>query len=96
MSRQSHGRIQRVITGQANRPGPIESHERNVLAITRRIHTLERRRTTLKQQIAAVNTELKTKRRELRAVLQRDSSIETDENPKLAVAGRADAIDEPS
>jgi hypothetical protein len=36
--------------------------------------------------------ELRAKRRELRAVLQRDSSIAVDDE-RLELAGRADAID---
>lgn len=90
--RQSHGRIQRTITGQRAPRGPVETHERNVLAITRRIHTLERKRRDLRAALDEVATELRFKRRELRAALQRDASIVADD-ARLAVAGAADAID---
>lgn len=90
--RQSHPRIQAQITGKAKPVGAIEAHERNVLAITRRIHTLALKERTLAKQLADVRAERKAKRRELRAVLQRDSSIAED-SPALALAGKADAVD---
>lgn len=93
--RQSHPRIQGQLTHGAgvwarNAIGPVEAHERNVLAITRRIHVLERKSRDLKVQLAGVRDELRAKRRELRAVLQRDSRVTEDQ---LETAGQADAID---
>ena len=90
--RQSARRIQALMTGNQGKMGPAEAHERNVLAITRRIHTLTMKRAKLRQQADACTKELRASRRELRAVLQRDSSI-TEEDNRLHLAGRADAID---
>jgi hypothetical protein len=92
MPRQSHARIQSTITGQAGKLGAIEAHERNVIAITRRMHTLNAKIRTLSKQLADARTELRAKRRELRAVLQRDSSI-TEDSEILEPAGKADAAD---
>jgi predicted RNase H-like nuclease (RuvC/YqgF family) len=83
-------RLTAVLTGRGRETSPIEAHERNVLAITRAIHSMERRRRALRESIAALNTELRGKRRELRAVLQRDSRVT--EN-RLELAGPSDAID---
>lgn len=91
--RNSHARLQAVITGRAGKLGPIESHERNVLAITRAIHKLTRRLATLRREAAATRLELRARRREFRAVLQRDSSITMEVDSRLELAGRADAID---
>jgi hypothetical protein len=51
--RNSHARLQAVMTGRAGKLGPIESHARNVLAITRAIHKLTRRLATLRREQAA-------------------------------------------
>ena len=92
--RQSHSRIQAVMTGKQGRIGPQEAHERNVLAIGRAIYRMERQRLTLRRQLASIQQELRAKRRELRQVLQRNSSMSIEEeSPALAAAGAADAID---
>lgn len=83
-------RLTAVVTGKAKTIGPIEAHERNVLAITRRIHRLLADRSMYRRKLKEVGDELREKRRELRAVLQRESSIADD---TLDLAGRADAID---
>lgn len=88
--RQSAARIQGVITGKTRAVGPIEAHERTVLAVTRRIHTLERERREIQQRGKRIAVELRHKRRELRALLQRDSSI-TEEQTEIS--GKADAVD---
>lgn len=94
MKRQSHPRIQAQITGKAKVIGAIEAHERNVLAITRAVVTLEAKARVLTRQLAETRTALKAKRRELRAVLQRDSSITPETaDDRLPIAGKADAID---
>ena len=85
-----HARIQAQITGQAREVGPAEAHERNVLAITRRIHTKQRK---LREALAAVKRlrqELRHDKRELRGVLQR-SPVVTEE--QLETAGKADGVD---
>lgn len=93
MARQSHARIQAQITGKGREVGAIEAHERNVMAVSRRIVTLEQKARALAKQLADVKAELKAKRRELRAVLQRDATITTEDAPALALAGKADAVD---
>lgn len=92
-SRQSHPRIQATITGNAGKATPIETHERNVLAITRAIHRLASRRKRLQTELKAIATELRARRRELRAVLQHDSTVGHEDDRRLQLAGKADAID---
>lgn len=87
-----HARLSAVVTGRGKVVGAIEAHERNVLAITRSIHRLAGERNQLQKRLREITDELRFKRRELRAVLQRDSSI-TEESAVLDVAGRSDAID---
>lgn len=107
MPRQSHPRIQATITGKGKTVGPVESHERNVLAISRRVVALEKAVKTLKRELIEAQLELRFKRRELRAVLQRDSTMGLDTNGvcshcaipgcegdcRISKAGQADAID---
>jgi hypothetical protein len=93
--RQSHPRIQATITGRAGpKARPVNDHERNVMAVTRAIHTLTAERKRLKARLRDVAGLLRFKRRELRALLQRDATV-TPENAddRLAEAGKADAID---
>lgn len=87
-----------VLTGRAAKAiKPIDAHERNVLAITRRIHTAQGRLRSLAAEAKRLRQQLRADRRELRSVLQRDSSIDvaTDRPAaaRLALAGHADAID---
>jgi hypothetical protein len=90
--RQIHPRIQAQITGKA-RETAIETHEKNVLAITRAIHRLHTRRKHLQAELKRIGADLRLRRRELRAVLQRDSSITHEDDRRLQLAGKADAID---
>jgi hypothetical protein len=85
-------RLTAQITGKAREVGPEEAHARAVLAITRRIHTREARRRRLQAELKKLAGDLRADRLELRAVLQRDSSITVDD-PRLDLAGKADAID---
>lgn len=85
-------RLQAAITGRAKAIGPTEAHERNVLAITKRIHTKSARLRALTKELKALRSELRFDRRELRAVLQRDASIGVD-GDAYAAAGSPDAID---
>lgn len=80
-------------TGKATSAGPIETFERNILAITRRIVVLEQKARALKKQLAETRANLKRTRRELRIIYQRDSSIGIEDSPMLDAAGKADAVD---
>lgn len=94
MPRQSHARIQIALTGRgAKLAASAEAHEKNVLAITRRIHTLDGKIKALSKQLADAKAERKHKRRELRAVLQRDATMGIDDEDRLTTAGKADAVD---
>ena len=73
--------------------GPKESHARNVLAITKRIHAKEAMRRQLNASIKKLSKELRAERRELRLVLQRDSTVFEADSRLLDIAGKADAID---
>lgn len=88
-------RLSAVVTGRAREwgVGPSEAHARTVLAITRRIHRATDRVRQLRSDLRSLQGELRFARRELRAVLQRDATTTSEEDPRLAVAGRADAID---
>lgn len=90
--RQSHARIQGQITGKAREVGPIEAHERNVLAVSKRIVNLALKVRTLQRQLKEARAEMKAKRRELRAILQRDPNA-TEDTPALGLGGKADAVD---
>ena len=70
--------------------GPEEAHARNVLAVTGRIHRKSARLRVIMAEAKRLRAELRQDRRELRAVLQRDSSVT---ESQLDIAGRADAID---
>ena len=88
-------RLQAVLTGKASTSkdvGPEAAHERNVLAITRRIHSKTARLRRLTAEAKQLRAELRADRRELRLVLQRDASITT-EDRRLELAGGSDAID---
>jgi hypothetical protein len=94
MPRQSHGRIQAAITGQAKKAGPEETHERTVLAITRRIHWIDRKVRQITRELHALKKERREKRRELRVALQRDAKMGIEgEDERLILAGKPDAID---
>ena len=89
--KQAHSRIQAVMHNRAGRTiGAIEAHERNVLAITRRIHALTTERAKLRRRDKVIGIELRAKRRELRTILQRDSYATAEQHE---AAGLADAID---
>lgn len=85
-------RLEAVVKGidRTRDVGPEEAHARNVMAITGRIHKRQARLRAITREAARLRKELKADRRELRAVLQRDSSV-TEE--RLALAGKADAAD---
>jgi len=75
-------RLQAAITGKAGKQrelGPEASHERNVLAITRRIHTKAARLRRLTEEAKQLRAELRADRRELRLVLE--------------AGGKCDAVD---
>lgn len=83
-------RLNAQVTGKAREVGPAEAHERNVLAVTRRIHTKQRRLREALATVKRLRQELRHDRRELRAVLQHKADV-TDE--QLEVAGKADGVD---
>jgi hypothetical protein len=86
-------RLQAAITGKAGKQrelGPEASHERNVLAITRRIHTKAARLRRLTEEAKQLRAELRADRRELRLVLQRSSSFTFEQ---LEAGGKCDAVD---
>lgn len=83
-------RLSAVVSGRGREAGPLEAHERNVLAITKRIHGKEQRVRALLAQVKRLRQELRFDRREFRAVLQRDPAPSLD---RLELAGRADAVD---
>lgn len=75
-----------LMTGMGAEPGPIETRERAVFQITRRITSLELKRkgvqrkiAQLKKQITAINEEIRAQRHGLRVVLQRGEEIPTSE-----------------
>lgn len=84
---------QAVVTGkEGSKPlGPEEAHVKNVTAITRYIFTLERQLRANRQEHKTLTVNLRAARRELRAVLQRDTRMTLDAQAELA--GVPDAID---
>lgn len=70
--------------------GPEEAHVRNVTAITRRIHNGVNKIKSLNKELKQLKAQLKADRRELRAVLQRDSKIT---EAQMELSGKADAVD---
>lgn len=95
-------RLQAAITGKGKEMDSQEAHARNVKAITRRIHTLtmdiaaeHKKIRAAKERIRVNRKEKRTRERELRAVLQRDSSmgIESEDHPVMIAGGKADATD---
>jgi hypothetical protein len=83
-------RLTAVLTGKAREVGAEEAHARNVLAITGRIHRKERRVRTIAAELKRLRQELRHDKRELRAVLQRSSTVTVEQ---LETAGGADAVD---
>jgi hypothetical protein len=83
-------RLTAVITGRAREVGPIEAHERTVLAAARKVEQLARRRRELTAELKRTATALRVAKREFRLLLQRhpDATLE-----QLEAAGRADAAD---
>lgn len=88
----THARIQAVMHNRApgRTIGTEEAHARNVEAIGRKIARLLAEQTRLRKRGKEVSTELRATRRELRAVLQRDSRMTEDQ---ALLAGQPDAID---
>lgn len=83
-------RLQAAITGRAREVGPIEAHERTVMAVAAKITRRKRRIRELLAALKAERRTLKHEKREFRALLQRSSTV-TEE--QLAVAGHADGAD---
>lgn len=83
-------RLTAAITGRGRKVGPIEAHEKTVLAAAARVTTLQRRLRELMAEQKRARTALKAARREFRVLLQRspDATLE-----QLELAGKADAAD---
>jgi hypothetical protein len=86
-------RLSAVLSGGAREVGADEAHARNVLIITGKIHKKRARLRALVAEVKRLRRELRRDRHELRLVLQRDSTIRTEDDPALQAGGRADAID---
>jgi chromosome segregation ATPase len=83
-------RLTAALTGCAREVGPIEAHERTVLAVAAKIERGRRRLRELTREVERLRKQLRHDRREFRALLQRNSSV-TEE--QLELAGRADGVD---
>lgn len=83
-------RLTAVITGRAREVGPIEAHERTVLAAARKVEQLARRKRELTAELKRTATSLRLAKREFRLLLQRhpDATLE-----QLELAGKADGAD---
>lgn len=82
-------RLTAALTGKAKTVGPEEAHARNVLAITARIHKREARIREIGRELKRLRAQNRQDRRELRAVLQRNTDMGLDR----ATTGEPDAID---
>lgn len=79
MSRMYVGQFERGVrlkVGERKTAGPIETREKLVMLITRKIHRLEAERKRIKARLKAIQKELAAQRRGLRIALQGGEDIE--------------------
>lgn len=90
-------RLQAQLTGKASTRtrdvGPEEAHYRNVRAINKRIDKRDGRIKQILRELKGLRMANRADRRELRAVLQRDSRVTESDVDVIRFAGRPDAID---
>ena len=83
-------RISAAITGRGREVGPIEAHERTVMAVAAKIERKRRQLRDLTSRIKSLRRELRHDRREFRLLLQNKPDVTLEQ---LELGGQADGTD---